>query len=457
VGKLRLLSALPLGGEGAGDGGDGLRGYLVGGTAGVFSLRVLSAVLGFGVNLVLARTLGAGEYGVYHYVLAWVGLLAVVSAFGLDQVVVREIAAHRAGSDWSLLYGLLRRILRYRLIVAAIVISAAAGIAWLIGGLTGRPVPLAFWIALGLVPILSLSNLANAALQGLRRVVVGIGADAVVAKPLLLVLLLSLPWWFTGNFTAIDAICISVATAIVALLLRAVFLWRRIPQEALENEPAYRGDIWLASAIPLLAVALLFELNTRAPILLLGPVTGKEATGVFALSSALVGLVGFVLISINVVLSPVISSLYSTGEMTRLQRIVTHGARAVMVIGGLGTLGLILSRGWILGFFGREYMAGSSVLVILAMGQMANLAGGSAGTILVMTGREREVAMTMGLSVLITLTLGATLIPLWGAAGAAVAVLVSTVAWNAILVVRAVKSLGIDPTAVGIFTRFKRA
>ncbi len=111
------------------------------------------------------------------------------------------------------------------------------------------------------------------------------------------------------------------------------FLWRTIPQEALVNEPVYRGRIWFASAIPLLAVALLFELNTRVPILLLGSLGGKEATGVFALSSTLVGLVGFVLISINMVLSPVISSLYSTGEMERLQRIVTHGARSVLGLG----------------------------------------------------------------------------------------------------------------------------
>ncbi len=210
---MKLLSAFSLGGEGNGEGGDGLRGYLVGGTAGVFSLRILSAVLGFGVNLVLARTLGAGEYGVYQYVLAWIGLLAVAAAFGIDKVVVREIAAYQAGEEWRMLNGLLRWALRRRLMAAAVVISAAAGVAWIIRGLAGRPVSLAFWVALGLVPVLSLSNLANAALQGLRRAVAGIGADAALAKPLLLALLLSLPWWFSGEFKAVDAIWLSVTAA----------------------------------------------------------------------------------------------------------------------------------------------------------------------------------------------------------------------------------------------------
>ena len=47
----------------------------------------------FGVSLILARSLGAANYGVYVYATAWASLLAVPSLFGLDTLSVRNLAA----------------------------------------------------------------------------------------------------------------------------------------------------------------------------------------------------------------------------------------------------------------------------------------------------------------------------------------------------------------------------
>jgi O-antigen/teichoic acid export membrane protein len=429
----------------------GIRSYILVGAVGASVLFVLSAGLGFLINLILARVLGAKEFGQYYYVLAWVTPFTVAAAFGLDQVLIRQIAAYRAAAEWGLLHGFLSWALRWRLLATGLALVAAAALAWFSAGILKAQVSPAIWLALGLVPVLSFSNFANAGLQGFKRVIAGSAADAALAKPLLLALLISLPWWLPGSLTAREAIALTLATAIATLLLRAFCLWRTIPPETLISKPTRMCKIWIASAIPLLLIALLYELNSRAPILLLGSIVGEEATGIFALSNTLVGLAGFLLTTINLVLSPVISSLYTGGQIEKLQALLTRSARAVLLFGGIGVLSLVFLRGWILGFFGTGYVLGGSTLVILAVGQLVNLAAGSVGTLLVMTGHEKPVAVAVGLSFIANVALGALLVPSIGYVGAAIASSASTIVWNLAMVIYVVHRLGIDPTVLGVF------
>src|SRR5216117_874605 len=61
---------------------------LVGGQA---ALTLSSAITIF----TLARYLGAAEFGEYNAVIAFVGLFLPIAAFGLDAVLIREMAQHR--------------------------------------------------------------------------------------------------------------------------------------------------------------------------------------------------------------------------------------------------------------------------------------------------------------------------------------------------------------------------
>jgi O-antigen/teichoic acid export membrane protein len=75
--------------------------------AGTAILRLIALALGFITNIVLARALGVKEYGIFSYVLAWIGLLSAVGIFGIDRLLVREVAAYIGKSDWGRLRGLL--------------------------------------------------------------------------------------------------------------------------------------------------------------------------------------------------------------------------------------------------------------------------------------------------------------------------------------------------------------
>ena len=72
-----------------------------------FVMQGVGLGLGYLVHVVLARTLGAADYGVYTYVLAWASLLAIPAGMGLPILVVRFVPEYHVGAQWDRLRGLL--------------------------------------------------------------------------------------------------------------------------------------------------------------------------------------------------------------------------------------------------------------------------------------------------------------------------------------------------------------
>ncbi len=151
-------------------------------------------------------------------------------------------------------------------------------------------------------------------------------------------------------------------------------------------------------------------------------------------------------------LGPVVSSLYTAGELQRLQRIVTISARVVLLGSLPVALSMIIFSRWILlTVFGADFVSGATALAILSAAQIINAGMGSVGLLLVMTGHERDTATGVGIAAVMNVALNALLIPVWGIEGAAIATAISVATWNILLAVWVYQRLGIYTTAAGSF------
>jgi O-antigen/teichoic acid export membrane protein len=154
--------------------------------------------------------------------------------------------------------------------------------------------------------------------------------------------------------------------------------------------------------------------------------------------------------TVNPAMAPVISSLYAAGKMEQLQRVVTKSARWTFLACLPLALGfLFLGRWYLLLIFGRDFAQGQTALAILTVGQLVNVATGSVGYLLIMTGHEREAAKGMAVSALLNIALNAALIPTWGLEGAATAGATSMMLANIWFSVVVYRKLGIHSTALG--------
>jgi O-antigen/teichoic acid export membrane protein len=80
-----------------------LKSELLKGGLGSIVIKVSNTLLGFLTTLVLARLLGASNYGAYSFALTIILFLTLPVQMGLPQLITREIAKMQALQHWGLM------------------------------------------------------------------------------------------------------------------------------------------------------------------------------------------------------------------------------------------------------------------------------------------------------------------------------------------------------------------
>lgn len=111
--------------------------------------------------------------------------------------------------------------------------------------------------------------------------------------------------------------------------------------------------------------------------------------GLFKSSQQTAVLIGFILIVINAIIPPRFATLYYNGQFQALAALARKGALLGLVFAAPLLLLFLIMPAWILGWFGEDFRQGANLLRILALAQLINVATGSVGFLLNMTGHER--------------------------------------------------------------------
>ncbi len=412
-------------------------------------MRVASAGMAFATSVLLARLLGLSGYGVYALVFAWINLLAIPTALGMDKFMVREVAVYRARGQWDKLGGFLRWGNLAVLLASLTVAVLAAGVAFFAlepgGGLR-----LAFWLALVSLPLTTLTSLRQAAMRGFGHIVGGQWPELLL-RPLLIVALSVLAWLALPDFDATWAVGAALTATLIAFIVGAGLLTRVLRREAPPTPPSFEARRWLQSALPFMLISGMYVLNARTDVVMLGALSGTDAVGLYTPATRGAELISFVLLAVNTALAPTLARLYAEGKRAQLEASVAKSTRLITLASLPLALGFILLGGPFLLLFGPEFVGAQGALVILSVGQLINAATGTVGMLLNMTGHERDTALAVGAAALLNILLNALLIPAYGIEGAAVATALSTLTWNLLLAGFVYRRLGFY-SFLGVFT-----
>ncbi len=429
-------------------GGQDLKSQLVRGGVGVGALKLLSLPLALVTSVLLARGLGPEGYGQYAFVLAVVSLLALPVGPGLGQLITREVAKYHHREEWGLFRGLLRRGHQWVIVGSFIVAGVIAILAGLHASWTVDDRWTLLLAATLMLPLLGVNALRGATLRGLRKVFYAQIPELLVRPGLHLVVVVCL--LVAGVLNPASAIASQIAAAAIASGVGVLLLWQLRPPDVAQAEPRYRDGEWAQSLLPFILLAAVGNFNGQIGILVLGWL-GTDAD-VAALRVAQNGatLVALSLVIVNMVIGPHITRVQQEADKLRLQRLSRNSARAALVIALPIALPLIFLGGPIVGLiFGNDYRDLATLpLVILASGQLVNVAFGSVGLFLTMTGYERDTLAGQVFALLVNAGFAVVLVPVYGAVGAAVSVTIGLVTWNVVLAIRFVKRLGFSPSVL---------
>ena len=417
---------------------------------GSFGLRVTYTSLTFLTSIFLARLLGATDFGIYTYTIAWAYLLGVFATFGLDNLLVREVAIYQTRSAWGLLRGILHWANQVSLgfsLVLAIVAMIVAKVA----GLNDNPVMLtAFCLAMISLPFASLRNLRRGAMRGLKRVAIGLLPEMLIAPLLLLVVTIVTYLLLPEQLTALWLIGTYVMVTAISLIVSWQLLKRYLPQAVKVTSAKYEISQWLRSALPFMLLEGIYVINARVDILMLGALRDVEAAGIYVPVNRGAQLINFVLMAVTSAIAPTIASLYAQGKKQELSNTMVKTARAGFIASFLLTMLLIFGGYWYLSIFGTEFTQGRTALNILCIGQLIYTATGLSGLVLNMTGYERYTAISGGISAVLNAILNALFISWWGVEGAALATTISIIFMNIINIAIVRRKLKIRVTPIGI-------
>lgn len=408
---------------------------------GSVTVYMLGALLVFSMHLLLARLMGAAEYGIYYYAFTWLLAAAMLSQFGLDQAVVRFMPGYAGKRDWPKAKGILkfgeRLIGLLGLAVGVLMVLGTVAI----GDQMGVSQKETFLIAALCLPLRGLIYLRQAALRSFMFTIRSLLPDAVVVPIIIIVLAVGAERMsYKPNAPAV--MCFTLVALLVSFIVGAYWQSRLLPNELRDAKPQYEYRVWTRMAIVLLFINGAHLLLSSIDLMILGMYGSPAEVGIYGISSRLASMVTFILVAAYPVFAPLIARHHA--KPAKLQFDITRGMRLIAIAALVVSAFLIIFGGEFLGLFGNEFRQGHAVLGILVAGQLVNALCGPVALLLAYNGEELLVAKVLTVSALLSAGLSLVLIPRFGMQGAALGTAVSVAFWNLILYVMVRKRLQID-------------
>lgn len=412
---------------------DGLGPLLVKSVSGAAGVSMFGMAFTFLLGWQLARGLGAAGYGVYGVAMAVVSILGVPSQFGLPQLLTREVASANATHDWGRLKGVMVWSARVALFSSLIILLLM--IAWLILAGPGLRSSLGKSLAMGalLVPLIAFGAMSGAVLRGLLAVVFAQVPDGLV-RPAVHAMLLGFMALVGVALTPANAMGAGVAAAMIALATGGMLVLRHLPLEVRSTTSRLTPSEWRAAALPMAWTEGLRIVQGQAAILALGALASLAEVGQFRVAASIMTLMAFPISVINLVTAPHVSHLAAVGDDKRLRRMLAHAAMGMTVSLLLLALPFAIAGNWLITtVFGVEFDEANPIVLVLAVGMIANAVFGIGATALNMLGQQERVTRASLWSVVVLCMTLWPAIHFGGGTGAAASVAIATTLWSAML------------------------
>ena len=380
--------------------------------------RVSTMVLGFGINVLLARLLPIDSLGTYFLLTSFVQVAALIALGGFNQSAVPLLS----GSDciWPVLQG--------SGLFLVLTVSITCGftiLIWPLIPMSDEAVPYIAIVIIWLIARATTQAIAHI-LRAFGRMT-DFGLHEVFSFNLMLFIACALAFALerTPDLTQIVWI-----TAIAAILCVPLSFASLVP--ALRALPKLSGVDFapvVRTGLPLAIIVIANTAVSEAHLWIAGALGDTETVALFGAALRVVRLLALPLMAVNMAIGPQIANLWKAHDMASLERLLGRSATVIMsisltVMGGLAVAGpSVLNL-----IFGDGFAAAWPAFLILLVGQAVNATTGSPMLLMTVTNGQR-VAMIFAvlasvLGVGVSLILGR-IDPLWGVAiGASVTVIV---------------------------------
>ena len=379
--------------------------------------RTFFFAIRFTTVVMVTRNLGAELYGIYITCIGVLELASVFTNIGLGAAMVKFGAQYIATQNFAKLKGLTSFSLKTALIsgiliTALVMLSAeiAADRIFLKPELAS-----ALRIAILGLPFLAITSIVMALFQGAQLlkycILIGNFIRPTVRFALTAVVL--------GVGFKLFGVLFAWISAIVISLIATLYIFQKNFGHIREKHVDVDKKEVLSYAVPLWFSNIFNQNKKNICIVLIGAYLTAEQVGIYGIGFRMMPFLLMPFIAYNTILAPIISSLYTRGEIENLEKLCKTGSRLIMTLSLPLFFLMVLFSQEICLIFGSDFTDSAKIVVVLLTAQMINISSGSSYYILAMTGKSNYMLINSIFSffAVIILTIGG--LKLYGIIGAA--------------------------------------
>lgn len=383
----------------------------------------------FATGIVLARFLGAHEYGLYNLTLTVLEIIAGLASIGLAMTLVRYIPILVSRQDKNRLWGLIQIGLGIPTIFSILLgVGLFFGANIIAKELFNEPgfAPLLQLIS-PVIAFYTMVDMIAAATRGFKNMHYTVIAQNIVLSIVKIGLILAFAIF---GMNAARAITATTLTEVIVCGLLLFFLNKQFPLKPPFPKAQYEIGEFMRFSLPNYMSNLVTTFSGNIRTLLLGSFYSIADVGIFAVARQINLMSDMFHSSLVSVSQPIVAELSNRGDKEQLKRYYHTTSRWSFTLNFPMFLIVILFPGAIISIFGQSFAQGIVVLKILAWAGLINTGTGICGVLLDMSGNTHLKLVNTITSVVATIGLSFALVPTWGLMGAAIASLTAAVIIN---------------------------
>ncbi|MBX7141706.1 MAG: flippase [Chitinophagales bacterium] len=393
---------------------------IVRGGVSAFTTRLIGMGFSYLFAVLVARMYGAAGTGMYNLSQSLMNFLASITKLGSDTLMTRYGAQYNAQKKFGWIKDLYNKSLLVSVPLAIIFSIAVYFLApWIAQEVFKKDDPevaRAFRIAtVALLPV-TIFNISNGGLRGLKQIQIYSLLQNV--SNFLFGCIIITVLFFVSDDLLVPVITYVSFITITGLLAGYFFLkYSNYGSTKVEEGLDFNEKFWIGFSLFVASLASL--VRGYADTFILGRYATIADVGVYRTAFKVSTIARIALTAFLVPAAPKFAELFSQGKMKELGQSAQFATKIIFWCSAPILAGVIILSPFIMGIFGKEFLAGTEALIILSIGQFINAATGPVSNILMMTGRQKLNRNLMVGTTILAIILDLILIPRFGIVGAA--------------------------------------
>ena len=403
---------------------------IVGQSAIYFIGTIFSVLVGFFFKVYISTILGAEGLGLFALGVSSISIASIFLTWGYGNGLIRFISKYAASKDYSRLYFYIKKTFLINLLMVAGLSSVYFLFPTFIGEKLLHSHEIINYLPLfGVFLIISsFLSIGDQIIRGFQEVKKSTLVHHFIRLPfkVIIAVILIRSYDLYGYIVA-ELLGGGLALILLFFIIRKLlpagysFFKNQIRKSNLE-EKKYAGNM--------LVIELLGVLQNHGEKIMLVYFLSTSDLGVYSIVLSIAAFIPTILISVNSILSPIVSQFHEKNEINKLSYYYKLSTKYVFILTFPLIAFLTLYSKNILQFFGPDFEVGYLLLILVIIGELVNISFGTVGSILKMMGYDKNIKNISAITSIIAFASSYFFIDLLGIVGIGFSYILKKVLYN---------------------------